>query len=60
MSTVNIVLMVVLAAIIGFAMGNTYGQAKMKVLFTDLLNKLTDNMKAVAGKERKKEEGAHE
>ena len=56
MNTVNIVLMIVLAVMIGFAMGNVYGQQKMKMIFNDLLNKLTNGMKVIAGTEEKGED----
>ena len=55
LNTVNIVLMVVLAAIIGFAIGNSYGQAKMKMIFNNLLDKLTKNMKAIVDPDTKGE-----
>ena len=58
MNTVNIVLMVILSAIIGFAAGNVFGQTKMKMIFNDILNKLTEGMKAVAN--RKEEAKDHE
>ena len=47
MSTVNIVLMIVLSAIIGFAMGSAYGQAKMKLIFNQMLDKLTLHLKGL-------------
>ena len=60
MSTVNLVLMIILATTIGFAMGNVYGQAKMKAIFNDLLNKLTENLQAVAQSAKKGDKTAHE
>ena len=60
MSTVNIVLMMVLSAIIGFAAGNVWGQAKMKAIFNDLLNKLTNGLKTAAGLMTKEEDKDHE
>jgi hypothetical protein len=48
-------LMIILAVMIGFAMGNVYGQQKMKMIFNDLLNKLTNGMKVIAGTDEKGE-----
>jgi hypothetical protein len=48
--------MIVLAVMIGFSMGNVYGQQKMKMIFNDLLNKLTNGMKVIAGTDEKGED----
>lgn len=50
MDTVNLVLMMVLCAMIGFAIGNAWGKATMKHMFSELLNKLTEGLKLAAGK----------
>ena len=54
MGTVNIVLMCVLFAMIGFAIGNAYGKAVMKKTFSDLLQKLTEGLKLAASAEAEK------
>lgn len=48
MSTVNLVLMIVLSAMIGFAIGNAYGQARMKLIVNNLLEKMTAGLKNIA------------
>lgn len=55
MDTVNLVLMIVLSAMIGFGIGNAWGKATMKHLFSELLNKLTEGLKLAAGKGSDKE-----
>lgn len=60
MSTVNIVLMMILSVFIGFAMGNVWGQAKMKALFKNLLDKLSEGLKNAAGLTTKGEDKDHE
>lgn len=47
MNTLNLVLMIVLSAMIGFAMGNVYGQQKMKIIFNSLLDKLANGLKNI-------------
>lgn len=39
MNTVNIVLMIVLTAIISFSAGNAYGQQKMRMIVSGMLDK---------------------
>ena len=57
MDTVNIVLMVILASIIGFAIGNVWGKESMRRTLSGLLAQLTDGMKkAVETEVRKKGE----
>lgn len=56
MNTVNIVLMVILAAMIGFAIGNVWGQAKVKSLFSNLLDQLTKGLKAAASSNESKKD----
>ena len=50
MDTANLVLMIILSAMIGFAIGNAWGKAAMKHLFSELLNKMTESLKLAAGK----------
>lgn len=52
MSTVNIVLMTVLAAMIGFGIGNAYGQQKMKIILNDLIKKFMDGLGVKKGEEK--------
>ena len=56
MSTVNLILMVVLSVMIGFAIGNVWGKETMKRIFSDLLQKLTEGLKVAASEQKKKEE----
>lgn len=56
MNTVNIVLLTILATMIDFAMGNVFGQTKMKMLFNDLLTKMTEGLKSAASSLTKKED----
>ncbi len=56
MNTANIVLMVILSVMIGFAIGNVWGKETMKRTIADLLNKLTEGLKLAAGTEQKKKE----
>ena len=48
MNTVNIILMVLLSAMIGFAIGNICGKETMKRIFTKLLDDLMKGMKAAS------------
>lgn len=50
MDNVNQILMMVLCVMIGFGIGNAWGKATMKHLFSELLNKLTEGLKLAAGK----------
>ena len=50
MDTVNLVLMIILSAMIGFGIGNAWGKATMKHLFSELLSKMTEGLKLAAGK----------
>lgn len=45
LDTINIVLMIILSVMIGFAIGNVYGRASMKQIMTDLLNQMIDGAK---------------
>ena len=45
MNTANIVLMIVLAAMIGFAIGNAWGKEAMRRTLSGLLNQLIEGMK---------------
>ena len=57
MDTVNIVLMIVLAAMIGFAIGNVWGKETMKRTFTELISKLTDGLKLAASQAEQNKKG---
>jgi len=46
MNEVNTVLMMILCAMIGFAIGNVYGQNKIKMLIQDLLTRMTNGLKS--------------
>lgn len=50
MEPVNQILMMVLCTMIGFGIGNAWGKATMKHLFSELLNKLTEGLKLAANK----------
>lgn len=50
MDTANLVLMIILSAMIGFAIGNAWGKATMKHMFSELLNKMTESLRLAAGK----------
>ena len=57
MTTMNTVLMMILCAMIGFAIGNAWGQIKIKRLFSTLIEQLTNGLKAsLKEAENKKEE----
>ena len=56
MSTPNIILMIALSVMIGFAIGNVWGKETMKKLFSEILNKLTDGIKAAANQQGGKKE----
>lgn len=61
MNTVNLVLTIVLSSILGFLIGSAYGQAKMKVIFTDMIDKMTNGLKSLNGKHTNKEDqNSHE
>lgn len=45
MNTVNTVLMMVLCAIIGFAIGNAWGRYAMKQAFMNLVEQILDGLK---------------
>ena len=47
LSTLNLVLTIVLTAMIGFAIGNAYGQTKMKMILNDLIKKMTDGIRSI-------------
>ena len=46
MNTVNLVLMIILSVMIGFAIGNVWGKETMKRLFSETLNKMIEGLKA--------------
>lgn len=48
MDTVNIVLMIVLSVMIGFAIGNVWGRESMKRTMSGLLEQLTKGISAAA------------
>lgn len=50
MDTINIVLMIVLSAIIGFAAGNAWGKETMRRLYISFIDHITDGMKATMKK----------
>ena len=56
MSTVNIILMAVLCAMIGFAIGNVYGRESMKKTVATLFDSLTKGLKNASEQAKKKEE----
>ena len=56
MNTVNIVLMVVLAAMIGFAIGNVWGKETMRRIMQGLINQIIDGLKTAAGMNVKHED----
>ena len=56
MSTVNIVLMAILCAMIGFAIGNIYGRESMKKTVASLFDSLTKGLKVAAEQAKQKEE----
>ena len=45
MNDVNVVLMMVLCTMIGFTMGNVYGQNKIKSLIQDLITRMINGLK---------------
>lgn len=49
MSTVNIVLMVILSAFIGFAIGNAWGKETMKRTLSNFITQITEGLKTAAG-----------
>ena len=55
LSTPNLVLSIILAAIIGFAIGNAYGQARMKLIVNNLLEKMTAGLKNIAENVKKED-----
>ena len=48
MNTVNIILMVILAAMIGFAIGNVWGKEVMRRIMQGLINQVIDGLKMAA------------
>lgn len=48
MNTVNIVLMMILCAMIGFALGNIWGKEVMKKTLSGLLKQLIEGMKSAS------------
>lgn len=46
----------ILCVMIGFAIGNAWGKATMKHLFSELLSKLTEGLKLMSGKTEDKKE----
>lgn len=46
MNTLNQVLTIILSAILGFAIGNAYGQTKMKMILNDLIDKVTKGLRS--------------
>lgn len=56
MDTLNLILLMILSAIFGFAMGNVYGQQKMRMMLSDLLNQLTDHIRIVTETDKEKKE----
>ena len=58
MNTINMVLMIILSVMIGFAIGNIWGKETMKRTFAELISKLTEGLKIAAestGSQNKKE-----
>lgn len=54
MNTANIFLMVILSAMIGFAIGNIWGKETMKRTMQELLNQIISGMKTVSNKKEEK------
>ena len=50
MNQVNVILMMILCTMIGFAIGNVYGQNKIKMLIQDLITKMGNALKTEAAK----------
>lgn len=50
MNQVNTILMMILCVMIGFAIGNVYGQNKIKMLIQDLITKMGNALKTEAAK----------
>lgn len=63
MNTINLVLMCILCAMIGFAIGNVWGKETMKRTLSELLQKMIDGLNRATSsvekvnKENKKESG---
>ena len=51
MDTLNIVLMMVLCAMIGFAIGNVYGRETMKKTFQSVIDNIMKGLNGAAKKE---------
>lgn len=51
MNTVNIVLMIVLSAMIGFAIGNSWGRYAMKQMINNLLTQFIGNAQKAASQD---------
>jgi hypothetical protein len=51
------VLLAILTTIIGFSIGNVYGQQKMKMILSDLITKMTDGLKTISTQDKKGENG---
>lgn len=61
MSTANIVLLAILSAILGFAIGNVYGKESIKRTIAIMLTQLTENLKKLSDiSEKQKEVNKHE
>lgn len=50
MDTVNMILMMVLCAMIGFAIGNVCGKESMKRIFSTLLDQMLKGIQSAGGK----------
>lgn len=48
MNEVNTILMMILCAMIGFAIGNVYGQNKIKMLIQDLITRMMNGIKSAS------------
>ncbi len=56
MNSINLALMIILSAIIGFAIGNVWGKESMKRTISSLLNDLTKGLKLYAKNTQDKKE----